>query len=448
MSDDLSKLAEIILAAAQKAGASEADVLISRGTSIAIDVRAGELEQAERSEGLELGLRALVGHRQACMSVSDTSGDALQSMAERAVLMARESPEDPSLGLASEEQLSLVRDAEALELYDEAPEPTPSALEDNAKAAEAAALAVKGVTQVQSVSAGYGFQEIVLAASNGFSGTFKRSETGLSAQAISGEGLEMERDYAAEDRVFAADLPSPEEIGTKAGKRAAERAGSRKPPTGAFPVLFDERVSSSLIGHLLSAVNGSAITRGASWARDLMGQDVLPSELSIIENPLRPRTPGSRLFDAEGLPTRARTIVDKGVLTGWTLDLGTGRKLDLPSTANAVRGPGSPPSPGISNIALTQSAKTREMLLNEMGTGLLVTSLIGSTINQNTGDYSRGASGFWVENGEPTYPVNECTIAGNLRDMLMTIVAANDARQHLSRVVPSLLVEGMSLAGE
>jgi PmbA protein len=243
-------------------------------------------------------------------------------------------------------------------------------------------------------------------------------------------------------------LPSPEEVGRIAAERTIARAGARKPPTGSFPVIFDERIASGLIGHLLSAINGTSIARGSSWLRDAMGQQVLPETLTITEDPLRPRTSGSRPFDAEGLPTVRRNIVENGILQSWTLDLATARQLGLQSTANASRGTSAPPSPSVSNIALTQGAQSREDLIRDIGTGLLVTSMIGSSINPTTGDYSRGASGFWIENGAISYPVNECTLAGNLRDMLRTLVPANDARPHLSRVVPSLLVTGLTLAGE
>jgi PmbA protein len=257
----------------------------------------------------------------------------------------------------------------------------------------------------------------------------------------------MERDYDGDSRVFAADLRAASDIGQSAGARAVERLGARKPPTGSFPVLFDERISGTLIGHLLAAVNGASVARGSSWLRDKMGEVVLPEGLSIIEDPHRPRMSGSRPFDAEGLPTRRRAIVENGVLMGWTLDLANARKLGMQSTGNAVRGTSAPPSPGAWNIALTQGSQSRADLIAEMGTGLLVTSMIGSTINANTGDYSRGAAGVWVENGEITYAVNECTIAGSLPEMLKAMIPANDARTHLSRVVPSLLVEGLTLAG-
>jgi PmbA protein len=447
MTASLSALTEQLLDAARKAGADQADALAVRGTSVSIDVLKGKLEHAERSEGVDIGLRVMLGQRQACVSASDVSAATIETMAERAVAMAREAPEDPYIGLADADQLATSWDSDALELADLTAEPDPAELEEHARRAEAAALAVEGVTQVQSTSTGYGENAIHLATSNGFSGGYARTSRSLSLAAISGEGASMERDWAGEGRTFQADLPSPEEIGQEAGERTAARIGAKQPPTGAFPVLFDERISGSLIGHLLGASNGSSIVRGASWLREKLGEQVLPAHLSLIEDPHRARIGGSRPFDGEGLPTARRAIVENGVLTGWTLDLATARQLGLQSTANAARGTSAPPSPATSNVTLTPGDASRDELLAQMGTGLLVTSMIGSTINPTTGDYSRGASGFWVENGEITYPVNECTIAGNLLDMLLRITPANDAKAHHSRQVPSLLVEGMTLAG-
>ncbi|MCB2135078.1 MAG: TldD/PmbA family protein [Rhodobacteraceae bacterium] len=447
MTERLQSLTAELLARAKAAGASAADAMAVDGTSISIDVRNGRLEQAERSEGIEIGLRVLVGRRQAIVSASDTSAQTIDTMAERAEAMAREAPEDDSLGLADPSELAVEWDLAALELADPTSDPAPAELEEDARRAEAASLSVKGVSQCQSTSAGYHRRNVHIAASNGFSGGYERTSRGISAVAITGEGLGMERDWSSESRVFQADLPDAAEIGRQAGQRAAERAGARKPATGAYPVVFDERVAASLVGHLLAAANGSAVTRGVSWLRDALGQQVLPTALSVVEDPHRPRISASRPFDAEGLATARRAIVENGILTGWTLDLGTARRLGMKSTASAARGVGSPPGPSVTNIALTQGDKSRADLLAEMGTGLLVTSLIGSSINATTGDYSRGASGFWVENGAIAYPVNECTIAGNLRDMLMAIIPANDARPHLSHVVPSLLVEGLTLAG-
>lgn len=447
MSKALDALTKSLLQAATRAGADAADAMAIDASSLSVDVRGGVLEQAERAEGTDIGLRVFVGHRSANVSASDTSTRTIEEMAERAVAMAREAPEDPNAGLADPDQLTADRSAEGLELCDPSAEPSPEALQDDAARAEAAALAVKGVSQVQSAGAGYGAQQIYLAATNGFEGGYARSERGLSCVAIAGSGLGMERDYDGDSRIFQADLRDAEEIGTRAGERALARLDARKPPTGSYPVLFDERIASSLIGHLLGAINGQAIARGASFLRDAMGEQVLPKGLSLIEDPRRVRATGSRPFDAEGLPTTRRAIVEDGILQGWTLDLATARKLDRAPTANAARGTSSGPQPSNWNIALTQGTASRDDLIRDMGTGLLVTSMIGSTINPNTGDYSRGASGLWIENGEITHAINECTIAGNLRDMLLNLTPANDARTHLSRVVPSLLVPGMTLAG-
>jgi len=448
MTRQLEPLTHALLAAAVRAGADAADAIAVDGTSVSIGVLNGRLEQAERAEGIEIGLRVMIGHRQACVSASDIKPETMTEMAERAVSMARLAPVDPTIGLALAAQLATNRDATSLDMDDPAPEPTPKALEDAALRAEAAALAVSGISQVQSANAAYGRRQVHLAATNGFSGGYARTDTYLSCVAITGSGTGMERDYFGDGRNHAADLISPEDIGRIAAERTIARAGARKPKTGAFPVIYDERIAAGLIGHLLSASNGTAIARGASWLRDALGEQVLPKGLSIIEDPHRPRTSASRPFDAEGLPTARRQIVADGILTGWTLDLATARQLGMTSTANAARGTSAPPSPSVGNIALTQGDLSLEELMAQMGTGLLITSMIGSSINANTGDYSRGASGFWVENGQIAYPVNGCTVAGNLRDMLKTIVPANDARPHLSRVVPSLLVEGLMLAGE
>ncbi len=446
MTQPLDRLTDRLLQVARSAGAEAADAIAVRGTSLSIDIRERALEQAERAESVEVGLRVLLGGRQACVSASDISEATLSAMAERAVAMAREAPDDPCAGLADPAEIARGWDLAALELVDPSDEPSPAALEEDARAAEAAALETAGIFQVEAGGA-WSRREMHLAASNGFSGGYARSSRSISAVAFTGSGTQMERDWAAETRIFGADLPAAAEVGRLAAERAMARTGSRKPPTGSFPVLYDERIAASLMSHLLSAVNGATIARGGSWLRDALGQQVLPAHLSFVEDPLRPRTGSSRPFDGEGLPTRRRAIVENGILTGWTLDLATGRKLKMASTANAARSTSQPPSPSVSNTELTPGTVTRAELLAQMGTGLLVTSLMGSSINGNTGDYSRGASGFWVERGEIVGPVNECTIAGNLRDMLRTIVPANDARPHLSNRVPSLLVEGLTIAG-
>ena len=441
-------LAQALIDAARSAGADAADAIALSGSALTIDVRGGTLEQAERAEGTDIGLRVLLGRRAAVVSSSDARPETLAAMAERAVAMAREAPEDPYLGLADPSQLTESRDAEGLELHDPAPEPDPAALQEDARRAEAAALANTGVAQVQSATAGYSAQQVALAASNGFAGHYARTARYISCLAIAGEGTGMERDYDGDSRVFQSDLRSPEEIGATAATRAVERLKPRKPKTGAYPVLFDERISSSLIGHLVAAINGAQIARGASWLRDAMGEQVLPAGLDLSEDPWKPRSSLSRRFDAEGLATRPRTLIANGALQGWTLDLANARKLGLESSANAMRSVSGGVSPSSWNLSLTQGTASREELMAQMGTGLLVTSMIGSTINPNTGDYSRGAAGFWIENGAPAYPVSGVTIAGNLREMLGSVVPANDARTWLTRVVPSLLVEGLTLAGE
>lgn len=446
MTPNLSDLSHALLDAARKAGAETADALAVSGTAVSIEIRKGALEQAERSEGVEIGLRVLIGRRQACVSASDTSAATITALAERAVAMAREAPADATAGLAEASQLAQGWDLAGLDLADPAGEPGAAALEAAARAVEAAALGSAGITQVEA-SAAFSQRVLHMAATNGFSGGYGRTSTSLSAVAFTGSGTEMQRDYAGEGRIYATDLPPAEEIGRLAAERALARVGSVKPKTGTFPVVYDERVAASLVGHLLSAINGSSIARGSSWARDLLDTQVLPAGLSLVEDPHRVRIGSSRPFDGEGLATRRREIVADGVLTGWVLDLATGRKLGMASTANASRGTSAPPSPSTTNIDLTLGVASRDDLLKQMGTGLLVTSMIGSTINPTTGDYSRGASGFWVENGQLAYPVHECTIAGNLRDMLLRIVPANDARAHLSTRVPSILIDGMSLAG-
>ncbi|ARJ69303.1 TldD/PmbA family protein [Paracoccus contaminans] len=445
---DLSQLTAALLDAARKAGATEADAVAVAGESLSVDVRGGALEHADRAAAVEIGLRVLIGGRQACVSASDRSARTIAEMAERAVAMAREAPVDDMIGLADPAELSPQRDALGLDLDDGLAAPQPEALLDLALRAEAAALAVDGVRMAESAGASAMHRRLWMAGTNGFSGGYGRSSHGISAVAITGEGTGMERDWASESRVWQDDLPAPEEIGRRAGERAVARRGARKPPTGAFPILYDERVAATLIAHLLSAVNGTAVARGASWLLGELGNPVLPAGMDLIEDPRLPRHPSSRPFDGEGLPTARRAVVSDGVLAGWTLDLATGRKLGMRSTASAVRGTSAPPSPGVSNMILTAGSASPAELIRDMGRGLVVTSMLGASINPTTGDYSRGAAGFWVENGQLAYPVNECTIAGNLRDMLMRMTPANDLPDWRTHRVPSLLVEGMTVAGQ
>ena len=438
-------LAQALLAAARRAGAAAADVLVVSATSTNVGVSGGKLEEAERAERRDLGLRVLIGQRQACVSSSDARAEALAEMAERAVAMAREAPDDPWCGLAEAGELAAIPDIAGLEMADPAEPPEPAALEQAALAAEAAALGIGGVSQVEQASASWGRDRITLAATNGFAGSYQRTSAGIRVSAIAGEGLGREGDYAGESRRFLADLPAPAGIGARAGRRAAERLGPRKPPAGRFPVLFDERVAASLIGHLLAAINGQAVARGASWLRQAMESRILPAGFDLIEDPLIRRGPASRPFDGEGFAGRRRLLVADGVLRSWVLDLASARQLGLKSTGNARRGVAAPPSPGTGNIRVTEGAASRDDLIAAMGTGLLVTSMIGASVNATTGAYSRGATGFWVEGGAIAYPVNEVTVAGSLPEMLRSLAPANDADPHKVRAVPSLLVEGLTV---
>ena len=448
MSANLSDIANKILDLAMKSPADAADVMVISERSISIEVRDNKLEQAESSESMSAGLRVLLGKRQACISSSDMRTEALGEMVNKAVTMAENSLEDPYAGLATPDQLATDTDASKLDIYNSEDPPSPDVVESIAKEIEHGAQKVSGVSMVEGASAGHGSIEGCLLMSNGFRAVPKMNYRYMGCSAVAGSGLNMETDHYGETRIYSEDMLSPHEIGQLAGQRAVDRLGSKRPPTGNYPVLFDERVANSLIQHLLSAINGSAITRGSSWLLNSLGSKILPDIISIVEDPWRPRSLSSRIIDSEGLPTKKRVIVNDGVLQTWILDLSTGRKLGSASTANAGRTVGALPHPSVSNIDMTQGDKSVEDLFHDMGTGLYVTSMIGSMINPNTGDYSRGASGFWIVNGEKSYPVSEFTIAGNLREMLKTIIPANDAKPFRSYRVPSLLVEGITIAGQ
>ncbi len=439
-------LAAALLDAARRAGADQADALAIRSTDIGISVRKGTLEEAESAESLDYGLRVIVGRKQASVSASDPSPGVLAELAERAVAMAREAPDDPWCGLADMDRLADPAALPDLDLVDTGPRPDPATLRALAERAEAAALAVAGVAQVESAGAGWRQSDVAFATSHGFAGLYGRTGSSLSVSAIAGEGTGMETDYDFASRTHFADLPAPEEIGTTAGTRAVAALGARRAKTGAYPVLFDQRAAGSLIGHVMGAINGSAVARGASWLKDALGKPVLPAGFTLTDDPHRRRGAGSRPFDGEGMALSESALIEDGILTGWIMDTATARQLGLPAPGGARRGVGSPPSPGTSNLTLTEGSRTRDDLIRDMGEGLIVTSLIGSSISATTGAYSRGASGFWVENGEIAFPVNELTIAGSLPSFLKNLIAANDADRTKSLIVPSLLVEGLTIA--
>jgi len=439
----LANLAERLVAAARRAGADAADAIAERGVSQSVEVRDGTVEASERSEGDNMGLRAFVGRRQAVVSTNDLNGN-VDELAERAVAMARIAPEDKFAGLATPDQLAT--SIPDLDLLD-SELPSVARLETTARAAEAAGIAVKGVSKSGGASASAGIGGTVLVTSNGFMGAYLSSRHGVSMQAIAGEGTGMEQDYDFSSAIHAADLAAPEEVGRSAGERAVRRLNPKKVATKRVPVVFDPRVAGTLVSHLSSAINGSAITRKTSFLRDRMGEQVFASGIAIIDDPLRRRGLRSHPFDAEGVAGERRALVADGVLTSWILDCTTARELGLKTTGHAHRSVSSTPSPGASNLHLEPGTSSPAALMADIAEGFYVTDLIGMGANMVTGDYSRGASGFWIERGELTYPVSEDTIAGHLNDIFRTLTPANDLVFRYGTNAPTLRIEGLTVAG-
>jgi PmbA protein len=442
---NLTDLAERLIAAARRAGADQADALAVRSVSLSVDVRDGAVEESQRSEGDDLGLRVIVGHKQAVVSTNDLKGNGFDALAERVVAMARAAPEDRFAGLA--DPALLAHKLPALDLID--PDmPEVDVLEERAREAEAAALAVAGVTKSGGASASAGIGGMVLVTSHGFHGATIASRHGIAMTAIAGDGTGMERDYDFSSTLHAADLESAHTIGRSAGERAVKRLNPRKVATRRAPVVFDSRIAGSLIGHLASAANGSAIARKTSFLREKLGEKIFASGIDIIDDPLRPRGLRSRPFDAEGIAGHSLKLVQDGVLKTWLLDSATARELDLQTTGHAQRGVSSTPSPGASNLHLVPGTQSPDELIADIEDGFYVTDMIGMGVNLVTGDYSRGASGFWIENGERTYAVSEVTIAGHLFDMFASLVPANDLVFRYGTNAPTLRVEGMTVAGQ
>ncbi|MCP1972545.1 TldD/PmbA family protein [Bradyrhizobium elkanii] len=440
----LSDLAQRLVDAAKRAGADAADAIAVRGVSQGVEVRDGRVEETERSEGDDVGLRVFVGQRQAVVSTNDVSGDGVAKLAERAVAMARVAPDDKYVGLA--DPALHAHDFPDLDLLDRKV-PSTAELEQRAIEAEAAALAVKGVTKSGGASASTGIGGMVLVTSTGFHGSYLRSSHGISTTAISGEGTGMERDYDFTSAPHASDLDSPAAVGRKAGERAVARANPRKVETCKVPVVFDPRVAGSIVGHLVGAINGASIARKTSFLKDKLGEQLFSKDIRIIDDPLRVRGLRSQTFDAEGVRVKKTALIDAGVLTTWVLDSATARELGLVTTGHAHRGVSSSPSPGTYNLHLEPGAVTPRELISDIKQGFYVTDLIGSGVNGVTGDYSRGASGFWIENGEITYPVSEVTIAGHLLPMFKSLVAANDLEFRYGVNSPTLRIEGLTLGG-
>jgi len=445
MSDNLLNLLSDLIKDARKAGADAADAIVVDGKSVAVTWRLGKLEQLEGSEGGDIGLRVLKGKRQAIVSSADRSPAALKELVERAVAMAGAVPEDPYIGLADPAELA--RDLPALDICDPT-EVSAETLIAKATAAEATARDIKGVTNSDGASASWGQSQVAIAASNGFTRSYASSGSSLSVSVLAGEGSGMETDYDHTSAVYFADLRSPEDEGRTAAERAVRKLGARKVKSRKVPVIYDPRVARSLIGHLLGAINGSSVARQTTFLKDAMHTAVFAPHVTIIEDPHMHRGLRSKPCDAEGIANRRLALIDKGVLTTWLLDLRTARQLNLKSTGHASRGTSSPPSPSSTNVYLEAGALSPDALMADIKDGLYVTDLVGSGANTVTGDYSRGAVGFWIENGKLTYPVSEITVAGNLKDMFLNLTPASDLELRYGVDAPTVRIEGMSVAGE
>jgi PmbA protein len=438
---DLTDRASRLVEAARKAGADAADAVCVRGISLAVEVRLGKVEETRRAEGDDFTLRAFVGKRSASVSANVLADPA--ELAERVVAMARVAPEDPYNGLADADRLA--RAFPDLDLLDERV-PSADDLSQTALAAEDAARAVKGVTNSGGASASWRLAGIVLATSHGFAGAYSASRFAISASAIAGTGTGMERDYEVEGRIHRADLADPAEIGRKAGERAVRRVGPRQMATGKGVVVYDPRISTGLIGHLAGAANGAAIARKTSFLIDKLGQPVFSPAIQVSDDPLRRRGLASRPFDGEGVAAGPLDLVKDGVLMTWLLDSTSARELRLTTNGRATRG-GANTTPGVTNMTLAPGSVTPEQLIAEAGNGLYVTELIGHGANLITGDYSRGAAGFAIENGVLTHPISEITIAGNLGDMFLTMKPANDLVYRFAINAPTVAVDGLTIAG-
>lgn len=434
---------EALVGAARRAGAEAADALLIASAALSVQRRLGKIEQLERSEEFGLGLRVFIGRRQAIVSTSAADPAGFAALAERAVAMARVVPEDPFAGLAERPDGLVAAD---LELEDPV-EPTAEALIARTAAAEEAALAVPGVTNSEGAEASWSRTTYALATSTGFAGAYRRTLHSISATALAGSGTGMERDYDYATAIHLEALRDPAAIGRRAGEQAVRRLNPHRPKTARIPVVFDPRVAGSLLGHLAGAINGAAVARGTSFLKDRMGQRVMAAGLTVVDDPTRRRGLRSRPFDGEGMKGERRALVEDGVLTTWLLDWRSARQLGLASTGHAGRSTGGPPAPGPSNLWLEPGTLTPKALMADIREGLYVNEMIGMGVNQVTGDYSRGAAGFMIRDGELAEPVSEITIAGNLAEMLLHLTPADDLEFRRGTDSPTVRVEGLTLAG-
>jgi PmbA protein len=434
-----------LVAAARKAGADAADAVLIDSASLSVGMRLGALERLERAESGDVGLRVLIGRRQAFVSSSDRSKAALAELVGRAVAMARAVPEDPYCGLA--DPADLARDFPDLDVCDPG-EPSAERLIGMVRAAEDAARAVPGVTNSEGAEAGWGRSGVAIVASNGFAHSYAVTSSSVSVSVLAGDNASgMERDYDYSSAVFLADLREPEEIGHEAGRRAVRRLGARKVATRQVPVIYDPRVARGLVSSLAGAVNGAGVARGTSFLKDRLGKPVFGRGVRIVDDPHRLRGLRSRPCDGEGIATRRLAVVEDGVLATWLLDLRSARQLGMRSTGHASRGTSSPPSPSASNLYLEAGHVTPAEMIHDVPEGFYVTDLSGQGVNGVTGDYSRGASGFWIKGGELAFPVNEVTVAGNLKDMFLNLTPASDLELRHGIDAPTCRIDGLTVAG-
>ena len=442
---DYQNLLSDLVKQAQRSGADAADALLAQGKSVSVAWHNGKIESVEHAEGGDLGLRVLIGKRQVVVSTTDHSPSALQELVARAIAMAKVAPEDPYCGLADPAEIG-VASRPALPMAD-AYEIDVDVCVARAREAEAAALSVQGVTQCESTNAGGSSTHVYLAATNGFSGDYARTDYWISAAAIAGTDTSMIQDYEYDVRVRQQDLPEAADIGRKAGERAARGLAPRKMPTCKVPVLFDPRESRSLLGTFAGAINGAAIARGTSFLKEFMGKQVFASGISIIDDPFVPLGLRSKPFDGEGLASQRRAMVEDGVLQSWFLDLRSARRLGLKSTGHASRGTSSMPRPSPTNLFMQAGNVSPQELMSDIASGFYVTELMGDGINDVTGDFSQAARGFWIEMGEIAFPVSEMTIAGNLKDMFLNATPASDLDRRFGIDAPTLRIEGLTVAG-
>ena len=438
----------ILIDTALSNGASAADCVLSRSRGLSLTRRLGKDETIERYEDFDTGLRVFVGNKIASVSTNENSEFAIKEVAKRAVDMAKIAPQDDFSLIASQETLDEfpIDNSISVDSYDEV-EPNIDIIRDRAKEVEDSALSVKGITNSDGADASWGEGETLLMTSNGFFGSSKKSNHSVSVVVIAEKDGKMERDYDYSSKVFGKDLRNSNQIGIEAAKKTLARMGATKPLTGKYPVIFDPRVSRSIAGHFASAINGSAIARKTSFLKDMLKKQIANPSINIIDDPFLKRGLGSRLFDAEGLGSREYTLIKDGILQQWLLDLSTAKQLNLKPSGNAKRGISGPPSPGTSNFMISPGDVTPDNLIKNVSEGFFVTDMIGSSVSMITGDYSRGASGFWIKNGELSIPITEATIAGNLKEMFMTLQPANDIDYSHSINSPTLLIEGMTIAG-